>query len=63
MSEPLGRIQPTQTAACPKCRTMLSENAIQLAMQGKMVRCTKCRNDIKLSEDARAALRRARGRA
>lgn len=60
MSEPLGRIESTQTAACPSCRTQLSENALQLALQGKSVRCTRCRADIKLSEATRALLRKGR---
>lgn len=63
MSTPIGRIQPVQSVACPKCRAALSENAVQLALQGKAVRCTKCRADIKLSEEMRVLLRKSRGKA
>lgn len=58
---PLGRIQTAQNVACPTCRSVLSENALTLAIQGKTVRCSKCRADIKLSEETRAMLRKSRG--
>ena len=38
MSEPLGRIRPVQAIACPTCRSVLSENAQTLAIQGRAVR-------------------------
>ena len=60
MSEPLGRIRPVQAIACPTCRSVLSENAQTLAIQGRAVRCAKCRTEIKLPEEVRAALRRSR---
>ncbi|MBM3462847.1 MAG: hypothetical protein FJX76_12160 [Armatimonadetes bacterium] len=60
MREPLGKIQPVRTVACPTCRKVLSENALSLALQGKSVRCAGCRGEIKLSEETREAIRRSR---
>jgi len=62
MRTPLGRIQPTQSVACPSCRTVLTESALGLAIQGRSVRCGKCRADIKLSDETRAQLRKSRAR-
>jgi predicted Zn finger-like uncharacterized protein len=59
---PIGRIQVGQSVACPTCRAVLSENALGLAIQGRSVRCSKCRTEIKLSEETRAVLRKARNR-
>jgi phage FluMu protein Com len=60
MKQPLGRINPVQSVACPTCRKVLSENALQLALQGKSVRCAGCRAEIKLSEATREQIRRSR---
>lgn len=60
MREPLGRIRTAQAIACPTCRSILSENAQSLALQGRAVRCAKCRSEIRLSEETRAQLRRSR---
>jgi predicted Zn finger-like uncharacterized protein len=59
---PLARIQPVLGAACPKCNTTLSDNGLQLALQGKSVRCQKCRNDVKLSADTIARIKQSRKR-
>lgn len=63
MREPLARIGTAQAVACPTCRTLLSENATTLALQGRAVRCAKCRAEIRLSEETRALLRKSRANA
>lgn len=60
MRQPLGRINPVQSVACPTCRKVLSENALTLAMRGKAVRCQGCRADIKLSAQTIETLRKSR---
>ncbi len=60
MRTPLGKIQPVRGVACPTCRRVLTENALELALQGKAVRCAGCRADIKLSDAARQEIRRSR---
>lgn len=62
MTNPLGRINPALGVACPTCRKTLSENALQLALQGKAVRCVGCRTEIKLSEEVRQRIRKSRPR-
>ena len=62
MTQPLGRINPALSVACPTCRKMLSENALELALQGKTVRCSGCRADIKLTDEVRQRIRKSRPR-
>ncbi len=60
MSTPIGHIDPVRKVACPTCRKLLSDNAMELALQGKSVRCQGCRMEIKLSADVIAALKKSR---
>ncbi len=62
MAVPIGRIQPVKSVACPKCQVVLSENALLLALQGKAVRCARCRMEIRLSEETRELIRKSRAR-
>ncbi len=56
----LGRIQPARSVACPTCRRVVTEGQLTLALQGKAIRCSGCRTEIKLSAATCEQIRRSR---